>query len=427
MTRTGRRPRVIPAWAGNTAPYSGQRAAAAGHPRMGGEHIGRPSAASSLNGSSPHGRGTHVAEVLRAQLRRVIPAWAGNTYRQPCNRHIAAGHPRMGGEHALVRGQVAQSAGSSPHGRGTLLHAAVQLARRRVIPAWAGNTVTRTSMPAASSGHPRMGGEHTDQPCASSAHAGSSPHGRGTRHAPPPAHPRNRVIPAWAGNTPQQPLAAGTTPGHPRMGGEHRSTSSRMFSYNGSSPHGRGTHRRQVAEDGFDRVIPAWAGNTWCPSPVLLLLPGHPRMGGEHSITRRSVRFFTGSSPHGRGTRSFPGGCWATIRVIPAWAGNTHDRDVFLHDAPGHPRMGGEHLDRTYTLHIDSGSSPHGRGTLIRPSRCGVSRRVIPAWAGNTWRPWRTAGSPPGHPRMGGEHETVIEAAQARVGSSPHGRGTLFS
>ena len=208
-----------------------------------------------------------------------------------------------------------------------------------------------------------------------------------------------RIIPAWAGNT---RLASATDAG----------------ACIGSSPHGRGTRLCS----GFSgpalvapRIIPAWAGNTAVgnqtggSSPheagehiVFSVIPvtDHPRMGGEHGTGRLIAAIVDG-------------------RIIPAWAGNTHQ--VGLAAAPAdHPRMGGEPIG--HRAGAARGSSPHGRGTRFEAEAlskrgCGSSphgrgtRRMMVPLMGNHPRRWNN--SRPGrhraladHPRMGGEHSS---------------------
>ena len=50
----------------------------------------------------------------------------------------------------------------------------------RVIPAWAGNTVSPDPLAKRSAGHPRVGGEHNGQRVGLTVVGGSSPRGRGT-------------------------------------------------------------------------------------------------------------------------------------------------------------------------------------------------------------------------------------------------------
>ena len=262
----------------------------------------------------------------------------------------------------------------------------------------------------------------------SSRRWGSSPHTRGTRtprgsrRSRQGDHPRIRgehdiyaesrrrragIIPAYAGNTTKR--------------------LTRPLLSRGSSPHTRGTRRKEWCRNEHPRdhprirgeheipqidaafawgIIPAYAGNTWFSSLCVNLTPGssphtrgtrcprekacrgqwdHPRIRGEHAVRRRValvvagiipayagntmarvLRFESkrGSSPHTRGTRCL------------AWTHRTHMRD--------HPRIRGEHL-----------AVEHGARQVAG---------IIPAYAGNTL--------------------SNLMFEQLERGSSPHTRGT---
>ena len=358
---------------------------------MGGEHVSRARTELSDVGSSPHGRGTLGWPGGGQQHVRVIPAWAGNTSCLCAASSASSGHPRMGGEH---------------HRRDADAVLAV-----RVIPAWAGNTQGDNPRRCWTSGHPRMGGEHKANPNLGISKSGSSPHGRGTRARNSVRVRASRVIPAWAGNTPPPAARRSRGTGHPRMGGEHDMRKFTSYVSTGSSPHGRGTLVFVACQGAEYRVIPAWAGNTAAVSLGHGCAPGHPRMGGEHRFEIRGFGVLAGSSPHGRGTRTGHRGGRRKRRVIPAWAGNTLMRRICPRRRTGHPRMGGEHYTNRSYAGSESGSSPHGRGTRVVANAKANYLRVIPAWAGNTaptpWARWTRTG----HPRMGGEHRRpVIQA-----------------
>ena len=146
-------------------------------------------------------RGTRSRYHQRSDVSRVIPAWAGNTGPRHRREKPPAGHPRVGGEHMGPPPGMDPQLGSSPRGRGTrqLLHG-VNVAGR-VIPAWAGNTATRRLAPPWSTDHPRVGGEHHTTMIKDAIYDGSSPRGRGTQQRVAPGPAPQRVIPAWAGNT----------------------------------------------------------------------------------------------------------------------------------------------------------------------------------------------------------------------------------
>ena len=90
---------------------------------------------------------------------------------------------------------------------------------------------------------------------------------------------------------------------HPRVGGEHIPNWTPNKMKHGSSPRGRGTLMAETIEPNDDRIIPAWAGNTPAYFPVVQLTADHPRVGGEHFYLGAGEVVVIGSSPRGRGTR----------------------------------------------------------------------------------------------------------------------------
>ena len=61
----------------------------------------------------------HSTPFEMCEIKRFIPAWAGNTGHQADRHCLRSVHPRMGGEHHRRLAVLAFTFGSSPHGRGT--------------------------------------------------------------------------------------------------------------------------------------------------------------------------------------------------------------------------------------------------------------------------------------------------------------------
>ena len=318
------------------------------------------------------------------RLGGFIPAWAGNTVAAAVIVSRAAVHPRVGGEHASITIRVAARSGSSPRGRGT--HAIKQEIKLfgRFIPAWAGNTRACASKHSLPPVHPRVGGEHISTTPRISCGSGSSPRGRGTRACRrwPPG--RLRFIPAWAGNTQTTRAAAVYSAVHPRVGGEHHVQREVNVPVVGSSPRGRGTRTNIYIDISYLRFIPAWAGNTDSPREPARRESVHPRVGGEHEWVMELDKVCPGSSPRGRGTLHHPFGEQAEVRFIPAWAGNTARNLFWSSGTAVHPRVGGEHPADVGGGSAPLGSSPRGRGTPQQKKLRSAYSRFIPAWAGNT-------------------------------------------
>ena len=91
----------------------------------------------------------------------IIPACAGSTLSY-CGDNLTDGdHPRMCGEHLMVEGVYIATAGSSPHVRGAQ-HSRYRPTRPAgIIPACAGSTYEKLTILGMNRDHPRMCGEHT--------------------------------------------------------------------------------------------------------------------------------------------------------------------------------------------------------------------------------------------------------------------------
>ncbi len=147
-------------------------------------------------------------------------------------------------------------------------------------------------------------------------------------------------------------------------------------------------------------------------------------MCGEHTEGNHERLRERGSSPHVRGTPSLSRISMIPPGIIPACAGNTshfHNSNSFNGD---HPRMCGEHSTIIDKRNSALGSSPHVRGTQRIDAREIQSCGIIPACAGNTWSMLCCQMVWRDHPRMCGEHSMVTPEQSDCQGSSPHVRGT---
>ena len=415
---------IIPACAGNTSFSAARRPSLRDHPRMRGEHDNAIWFQGFPKGSSPHARGTRRQGGGHGHPRGIIPACAGNTAEPSDSGRLFWDHPRMRGEHQIGIRIFNNYQGSSPHARGTLLRNSFPLLRPGIIPACAGNTRRHTHADRTARDHPRMRGEHLDQRLHERRRTGSSPHARGTRLRATSRRSESGIIPACAGNTDVNSLYPWAMRDHPRMRGEHCCFSPGISGVPGSSPHARGTQIYGVRCAPMLGIIPACAGNTHARTCARLRAKDHPRMRGEHSGNAYGEIVHLGSSPHARGTPNKEGTNGRRPGIIPACAGNTQVLSEYETSSGDHPRMRGEHDDRVVLRRVDQGSSPHARGTLgdLRAREAGQG--IIPACAGNTPPISKTCWCNGDHPRMRGEHFKALSTAVAKLGSSPHARGT---
>ena len=400
--------RFIPARGGeHVSPSSESSSPSGSSPHGAGNTPARRCADRPCTGSSPHGRGTPRGPVKLLQTCPVHPARAGNTpsvrAAQPGQRFIPARagntrnwrsttsrntvHPARAGNTVAARAAQESVAGSSPHGRGTHPLADCAVREDRFIPARAGNTSTTRSLQLQAPVHPRTGGEHGRVSRPGNGRCGSSPHGRGTPLSGHPGFGFGRFIPARAGNTRARAGCIPFPAVHPRTGGEHAPSKNCTIR--------RTVHPRTGGEHSFPSLvigmpsgfIPARAGNTGRSGYRSPETPVHPRTGGEHVCS--------------------PAVDDELRRFIPARAGNTEHVSPQDEIHAVHPRTGGEHKRAVRTTALRSGSSPHGRGTLLVARRLPVIGRFIPARAGNT--PGRPSSSRyrSVHPRTGGEHAVL--------------------
>ena len=192
---------LIPAWAGKTGSADGRDRPRSAHPRVGGENRSSSTSSPGRLGSSPRGRGKPRGNLSPPDASRLIPAWAGKT--GPCGdgAHDDWAHPRVGGENVQNMDCDAIPRGSSPRGRGKPgIHHGTPV-KLRLIPAWAGKTRTPTPSSSRAPAHPRVGGENSEMNVNTSASTGSSPRGRGKPWSDLTGTARPRLIPAWAGKT----------------------------------------------------------------------------------------------------------------------------------------------------------------------------------------------------------------------------------
>ena len=195
------RVRFIPAPVGNTFQSFRRKPSLSVHPRACGEHPDRLDRSAPSCGSSPRLRGTLASDISKMRLRRFIPAPAGNTSERAQQCPAAAVHPRACGEHSAPVGSSAGAAGSSPRLRGTHRRRRQRDQLRRFIPAPAGNTSKARASPSTSPVHPRACGERELEPNQGRRFDGSSPRLRGTRLHPRHLRFETRFIPAPPGNT----------------------------------------------------------------------------------------------------------------------------------------------------------------------------------------------------------------------------------
>ena len=193
--------RITPAYAGNTCFSSILLRLLWDHPRIRGEHFLRPSFTSHITGSPPHTRGTHHLIFQYLVTNRITPAYAGNTSRKNLKKSRHWDHPRIRGEHFIYQDPLR--------------------VLKRITPAYAGNTKTGNLKRSLIQDHPRIRGEHFLQVYCILFPLGSPPHTRGTLNNFVKDRKRRRITPAYAGNTFKSKFTGKVAEDHPRIRGEH--------------------------------------------------------------------------------------------------------------------------------------------------------------------------------------------------------------
>ena len=194
----------------------------------------------------------------------------------------------------------------------------------------------------------------------------------------------------------------------------------------GSSPRMRGTHNVRIACAGIIGIIPAYAGNTYRMCRLYTVPRDHPRVCGEHLTGNPYLLMVQGSSPRMRGTLGFSVTNTNDAGIIPAYAGNTWRPSSNLRCVRDHPRVCGEHEAFGTSASKAQGSSPRMRGTLVARIPEEIRGWIIPAYAGNTIPQPARRGERGDHPRVCGEHQVELWPLLRRGGSSPRMRGTPF-
>ena len=253
---------------------------------------------------------------------------------------------------------------------------------------------------------------------------GSSPLARGTQDLDRLGYVADRFIPAYAGNSLDMCRSRCTFPVHPRLRGELRLQLPGGRLHNGSSPLTRGTHLHSQLHFSEGRFIPAYAGNSSIKRTKIALGTVHPRLRGELPIETPETLVVFGSSPLTRGTPNKYDIQTASIRFIPAYAGNSTDNKKSRKNEAVHPRLRGELCCSLSTFILISGSSPLTRGTLPCSAICSSISRFIPAYAGNSIYKSVHQNEAAVHPRLRGELQLIKKRIDNYAGSSPLTRGT---
>ena len=155
-------PRIIPAHAGQTAPYVHRTFCRADHPRACGANVSALSKIISISGSSPRMRGKRYGTASHNPQGRIIPAHAGQTDLANALGVDRSDHPRACGANRVIFAILSNTSGSSPRMRGKRHRRATRPRATRIIPAHAGQTPPLVGERAADADHPRACGANSE-------------------------------------------------------------------------------------------------------------------------------------------------------------------------------------------------------------------------------------------------------------------------
>ena len=171
--------------------------------------------------------------------------------------------------------------------------------------------------------HPRVRGDHAVLRRGRGYHYGSSPRSRGPHQRAPDLLDDARFIPAFAGTTRSGSAGRPGSSVHPRVRGDHDASATFWTVDNGSSPRSRGPQAQVSEGRSHRRFIPAFAGTTAHDARYPRRSAVHPRVRGDHVGVGHAAGLQPGSSPRSRGPQLIALLRVAPARFIPAFAGTT--------------------------------------------------------------------------------------------------------
>ena len=214
-------------------------------------------------GSSPLARGLLALDVDPPGPPRIIPARAGFTRPWTPGSSPPGDHPRSRGVYGSTTSASLTHGGSSPLARGLRLHPLRRAVRRGIIPARAGFTPTWASTCTGWSDHPRSRGVYCPGAGRPLPETGSSPLARGLPQRGHGFRAIPGIIPARAGFTRPCSPSAPEPQDHPRSRGVYRFEDDLDSLADGSSPLARGLLLVIMVVSILGGIIPARAGFTW--------------------------------------------------------------------------------------------------------------------------------------------------------------------
>ncbi len=271
--------------------------------------------------------------------------------------------------------------------------------------------------------YPRVCGGTPHRPGPSLGASGLSPRVRGNLRRGCSDSRTDRSIPACAGEPGYRQGKPTRYPVYPRVCGgtaQDRINGHRQI---GLSPRVRGNHDRREPHTANDRSIPACAGEPQ-QSAIRRSSPQvYPRVCGGTDIRVQLAGQLIGLSPRVRGNPDHRATWRCRLRSIPACAGEPNVGLRKLRGCRVYPRVcGGTRLSEP-GLSVSRGLSPRVRGNPIYTNVNSLSKRSIPACAGEPHPPGGIGIAESVYPRVCGGTFPKTRGRPGRKGLSPRVRG----
>ena len=172
--------------------------------------------------------------------------------------------------------------------------------------------------------HPRIRGTNWSNEQLESYFAGSSPHTRDKSIYFVFCHFQFGIIPAYAGQIMSRSGFSINTRDHPRIRGTNRSVMVENVRCLGSSPHTRDKFSFYRDVFLYNGIIPAYAGQILLLLVLGISLRDHPRIRGTNLRIEAVSTLSGGSSPHTRDKSKKPCKPTTQVGIIPAYAGQMY-------------------------------------------------------------------------------------------------------
>ena len=317
-----------------------------------------------LQGLSPRVRGNRSPSVIKVARKRSIPACAGEPYSECASCIVGAVYPRVCGGTQLRVIHRDNPGGLSPRVRGNRAAGYIPTEVPRSIPACAGEPIWDWATENVDKVYPRVCGGTAGCPGGNGGCPGLSPRVRGNPHKEFPQVQPVGSIPACAGEPRALMIVAVISSVYPRVCGGTGQVTVQVLSRIGLSPRVRGNPHRDLFGGPTVGSIPACAGEPGRHYRIPVGDGVYPRVCGGTHPSRWPAFCSEGLSPRVRGNPARPPDSHNGLGSIPACAGEPLLPPPTVRWLRVYPRVcGGTQWRRPTPIHR-WGLSPRVRGNL---------------------------------------------------------------